>query len=192
MVIAVKSESKPAWLCAFYVSRKQGSIGQNPIMPHSNQSLSSNEITAEARIHKIEDTLRASLPDHMIPKQYIAINEIPITCNGKVNFEHLNEIAAPVSKSVTFATNETIELKIENLWSELLNIPQGQCDPTANFYDLGGDSLAFSNMLRLIRKDIIAKKHDLSFSRKITMIISNPTRENIVRSIESVQQEEDI
>lgn len=94
----------------------------------------------------IRAALLRSLPREAVPKTMIAVENIPLTPNGKTNFDAMPSpdlwrapvatSSAPVDDSRLSETERTI-LKI---WRGVLGLPGlGAQD---NFYDAGGDSLA--------------------------------------------------
>ena len=91
--------------------------------------------------------LSSRLPGYMIPGEFIFAESLPLTPNGKVDRKALSE-----SRTVrpTIATPSTSELegRILRMWSEILGHPVE--DPTANFFDIGGNSIHLAVMhLRL-------------------------------------------
>ena len=56
-----------------------------------NDSLSSNVGVVELETEKLRSYLKEKLPDYMIPSGFVALNEIPLTPNGKVNRKLLEQ-----------------------------------------------------------------------------------------------------
>lgn len=99
-----------------------------------NSELSSNSIKL---------TLRDFLPDYMIPAKIIFVEKIPLTLNGKVDYDKLlllmkNETQPANQNYVKPKTH--LEMMLSEIWSDVLQVPfVGIYD---NFFDLGGDSLS--------------------------------------------------
>jgi amino acid adenylation domain-containing protein len=98
----------------------------------------------------IEDYLNTKLPEYMVPAQWVELESIPLTPNGKVDRKALpdpeladrtDEYAAP--------QNETEE-KLAEIWQEMLEVDRvGIHD---DFFDIGGHSLLAISLVSIIRK----------------------------------------
>ncbi|WP_170864231.1 non-ribosomal peptide synthetase [Fodinibius roseus] len=97
--------------------------------------------------------LSESLPGYMVPAFVLELESIPYTPSGKVNFKALprpaNQVTGSGSEEKGEPTYQTeTEARLADIWSKLLgfeNIPR-----TANFFDLGGDSLnAFTLFIKI-------------------------------------------
>src|SRR5690606_27192705 len=64
--------------------------------------------------------LNTHLPEHMVPRLFLAVNEIPLTINGKVDKSRLPDpsIKDLVNTDFVAATNE-IEKRIAKVWKNL-------------------------------------------------------------------------
>ncbi|MEM6362983.1 MAG: amino acid adenylation domain-containing protein [Planctomycetota bacterium] len=98
----------------------------------------------------IVSTLRGQLPRHMIPRQVIVVDSLPMTASGKV---HQASLPSPppldtrVIQSEYAAPRNSWESTLAKIWSDELGVtPVGIHD---NFFDLGGASLS---SLRIIAK----------------------------------------
>jgi yersiniabactin nonribosomal peptide synthetase len=84
--------------------------------------------------------LNQKLPSYMIPKQFVSLNEIPVTPNGKINRKALSEIPLKESVSHEMAHYETeTEEKLAEIWCEVLNVKQVLRED--DYFELGGNSL---------------------------------------------------
>ncbi|MER5747007.1 amino acid adenylation domain-containing protein [Streptomyces sp. NPDC002225] len=91
---------------------------------------------AELRAH-----LAASLPEHMLPAHYTALDALPLTANGKVDRSALPdpEETRLATATAYVAPSSPTETLIAEIWQELLGAERvGLHD---NFFELGGDSL---------------------------------------------------
>ena len=74
----------------------------------------------------------------MIPSDFVMVEKFPLTPNGKVDRKALvSEKVAEVA--ITGTEKTSLESRILALWSEILGKPIN--DPTANFFDIGGNSI---------------------------------------------------
>ena len=85
--------------------------------------------------------LAAYLPDHMIPSQFIAVAEFPLTPNKKIDRKALAQIApAPVAAVAISAVTQTgTEAQIAAVWRKILGV--NEIRPSDSFFALGGHSL---------------------------------------------------
>ncbi|MEV4893155.1 thioester reductase domain-containing protein [Nonomuraea sp. NPDC055795] len=76
------------------------------------------------------------LPPAMVPAAAVALDALPLTAHGKIDFRALPqpEIAAVAYESPRTPTEETVAA----VWEEVLGVRAGRRD---NFFDLGGHSL---------------------------------------------------
>ena len=104
---------------------------------------------------RVRDSLRASLPEYMVPGQFVVLDEMPLTPNGKVD---RNELPSPDLRAgakphpqYVEATNE-IEKAIAAAWCTTLGLERvGIAD---NFFDVGGHSLLVVQLHRRLRAEI--------------------------------------
>jgi amino acid adenylation domain-containing protein len=112
-----------------------------------NQSLTISEAN-------LASFLKTKLPDYMIPAAFIQIPILPLTINGKVNYQALPALRQVLEierdRKVTTPKTPT-EIALGELWSETLNLDEVGIDQ--KFFDLGGDSLqAVGLVLRVEQK----------------------------------------
>ena len=127
-----------------------GGIG---LVAYFVSTLSSGIDSVELRRH-----LRARLPEHMIPADYVQLEKLPLTHNGKVDREQLPipvRDRSAIEEDHESPRDET-EAKLVAIWSELLSVEDiGIHD---NFFDLGGHSLLavrmFARVEETFRKNI--------------------------------------
>ncbi|MFZ5503865.1 MAG: amino acid adenylation domain-containing protein, partial [Pseudomonadota bacterium] len=83
-------------------------------------------------------SVRAQLPEHMVPSAYVFLEALPLTVNGKLDKRALPEPAAPAA-DVSSAPRNATEQALCEIWQRLLRVPQvGIHD---NFFAIGGDSI---------------------------------------------------
>jgi amino acid adenylation domain-containing protein len=84
--------------------------------------------------------LEASLPDYMIPAAFVALERIPLTPNGKVDYRAL-PVPEGIRSHVDAANSPRTptEIVIASIWCAVLNLDQVGIDE--GFFELGGNSL---------------------------------------------------
>ena len=102
-------------------------------------------------VTELRGYLRERLPDYMVPQQWVVLEQMPVTANGKVDRQSL---PAPGRQDTGQASAEPltpIEKTLADIWSSILQVDHiGRHD---NFFELGGDSI--------LSIRIISKAHEL-------------------------------
>jgi amino acid adenylation domain-containing protein len=93
--------------------------------------------------------LKKSLPDYMLPAVWIAVDNIPVTSNGKLDKNALPE-GQPENLNNYEAAGDMTEHQLQQIWQELLTVERiGIRD---DFFQLGGNSLILVILKNRIRK----------------------------------------
>ncbi|MDA1997190.1 non-ribosomal peptide synthetase, partial [Bacillus cereus group sp. Bce036] len=93
---------------------------------------------AEIPVSKLRIFLEHYLPSYFVPKDFIQVNEFPMTVHGKIDIKALPSPKEIVEIEYQSRGNE-IEDSIFSLWRELLNTEDIGMDD--NFFELGGNSM---------------------------------------------------
>ena len=94
--------------------------------------------------------LRTKLPEYLIPADFVSLESIPLTPNGKVDHDALPAERTGVSERPYVAPRDEREQRIAEFWSELLGVPRvGVYD---QFFELGGHSLLGTQVISRIRR----------------------------------------
>ncbi|MEO1395486.1 MAG: amino acid adenylation domain-containing protein [Cyanobacteria bacterium J06634_5] len=102
----------------------------------SLSSLALNELSDD-----LKTFIRQRLPLNVRPTHFVALTELPLTRNGKVDIHALPDPTAEGNNNYnTFAPPQSdTEKTLANIWQQVLSVqPIGLHD---NFFDLGGDSI---------------------------------------------------
>ncbi len=117
-------------LVGYVVRSQQGSVSESDLRRH----------------------VKKHLPEYMVPSEFVFLESMPLTPNGKVNRR-----ALPVTKFdetskglQTAATNDPLQAQLIQIWEELLGRkPIGLQD---NFFELGGHSLLAARLMHRIKQ----------------------------------------
>ncbi len=102
---------------------------------------------------KIQVYLKESLPAYMIPRQYVILENMPLTPNGKIDKKKLTSITNVGSTKKTYVAPKTeLEKALVRIWEELLEIDK--IGVTDTFYELGGHSLLVGLAINKIYKQL--------------------------------------
>ncbi len=126
----------------------------------------------------LKSLLKQRLPEYMVPSELVALSQLPLTNNGKVDrrFLSLRDEKA-VANNLNYKAPATgIEQMLASVWQELLGVDRiGIYD---NFFELGGHSL-------LAMRVISAVKKELGQEIAIKDIFSSPTLAGLANLLET-------
>jgi amino acid adenylation domain-containing protein len=110
----------------------------------------------ELGVSELREYLAVSLPDYMIPAYFVFLEKIPLTSTGKVDRKALPQpgigtVAAPGTP------RDNIEMKLTEIWSEVLGVKKELIGIDAIFFELGGHSLNATIMASIIHKELKVK-----------------------------------
>jgi acyl carrier protein len=125
----IASEKEPGWV-------DWEDFGNRP------QSAAGVDLLPELR-----RSLRTSLPDFMVPAEFVLLDSIPLSSNGKVDRRALPPpVASRVDLGAEYqAPISPLERVVAGIWSDVLEVhPMGTLD---DFYELGGHSLSATRIV---------------------------------------------
>jgi len=95
--------------------------------------------------------LKETLPEHMIPSLFVALERLPLTPNGKVDRKALPapEQSRPDTGEGYVAPRGPVEEMLAGIWSEVLGAERVGAED--NFFDLGGHSLLVTQVASRVR-----------------------------------------
>ena len=106
---------------------------------------------SEENIEKLKTELQIELPSYMIPSDFIKIDKMPLTNNGKVDKKKLPK-PDKVIKKKDISENEADELQfiVIEVWKEVLGV--SDIGINDNFFELGGDSIKAIQVVSKLQK----------------------------------------
>ncbi|WP_346385172.1 amino acid adenylation domain-containing protein [Nocardioides sp.] len=114
------------------VIARENSSGQHQLVAYT---------VGDAEPAELMASLRASLPEHLVPSTFVVLSELPRTPNGKLDRKALPnpDVAERPRLAEYVAPRSPQERALAGIWADLLRVERvGVHD---NFFDLGGDSL---------------------------------------------------
>ncbi|GCF10053.1 non-ribosomal peptide synthetase/type I polyketide synthase [Dictyobacter arantiisoli] len=90
---------------------------------------------------ELSTTVRAYLPEYMLPSMFMILDALPLTSNGKVDRRALPDVTSklPDVAESYVAPRTVVEEEVAKIWADILGVDQiGIYD---NFFALGGHSL---------------------------------------------------
>jgi amino acid adenylation domain-containing protein len=131
--------------------------------------VSPREITAP----DMRGFLLKTLPDYMVPLQFIQLEKLPVIPNGKINRKALvtMEIKESIGSGVEFIPPRSdFERAIQEIWAKLLAKERQNLGINDNFFDLGGHSLMLIKL-----KSHLEKNFELKQEVEIVDLFNFPT-----------------
>ena len=119
--------------------------------------------------------LAERLPAAMIPTSFVQLETMPLTANGKVDYDALPDPrpGRPVVDEVYKAPSDGIEAQLANLWHSVLRVQRVGVDDS--FFDLGGDSIAAIQ--------IVAKANDAGLRLTTQQLFQHQTIADLARVV---------
>ncbi|HSR69853.1 MAG TPA: condensation domain-containing protein [Acidobacteriota bacterium] len=102
---------------------------------------------------EVRDFLEARVPDHMLPSEFVELERLPRTANGKIDRQALLKMDGgplPAEHSKVAAPSTVTERRMAEIWKKVLHRPQVNADD--NFFQLGGHSLLATQVIMEIEQ----------------------------------------
>ncbi|MEO6802466.1 MAG: amino acid adenylation domain-containing protein, partial [Granulicella sp.] len=100
---------------------------------------------------QLREFLKSCLPDYMVPSDVIALKEMPLTSNGKMDRNSLPQPDLTTFRTITALPSTEEELKLAKIWADVLEVNAVGVDD--NFFDLGGHSLLLVRLFSRINRE---------------------------------------
>jgi tyrocidine synthetase-3 len=155
VVTAKKSETNDQYLCAYFVASNK------------DQGLEA----------ELKEFLTKKLPDYMVPLYFTQLEKLPLTPNGKIDRKALPEPQRDEGKNYVAPDNK-IQMKLVEIWSQILGIKKDIISIESNFFALGGHSLKATFLAANIHKELHVKV-------PLAMIFKTPTIKGLSQYIQN-------
>ena len=137
-IVLVRERSDADKYLAAFVERKQ----------RETDAGLSNQLWADG----LRRALRTRLPDYMVPTSINVLDEMPLTSNGKIDKKALLALRDEViSRPEHVAPQTKTEIKVVDLWADLLGVASEQVGVANSLFDFGGHSLLLVRLANDIR-----------------------------------------
>jgi len=139
--VVIASEDQPGnkRLVAYCVSHAQKASSQTQNKHH----LSSDSLL---------DYLQKELPDYMVPSEFVMLETLPLTANGKVDRRALPSLDGKRSGSAEpfVAPRDVLELRLVQIWEDILG--RRSIGVRDDFFKLGGHSILAARLMARIQQ----------------------------------------
>ncbi|MCD5970203.1 non-ribosomal peptide synthetase [Pseudomonas quasicaspiana] len=128
---------------------EQASVRDAAVVVHSNdqgQQLVAYLVleAGESDIALIKDQLKQALPGYMVPNQFVLLDHMPLSPNGKLDRKALPAPAVSIEQDWQ-APQTDLQRQVADIWSEVLRLDQVGLND--HFFELGGHSLLATQMV---------------------------------------------
>ncbi|HEY2737176.1 MAG TPA: amino acid adenylation domain-containing protein, partial [Thermoanaerobaculia bacterium] len=115
------------------------------------------EAEAQPNVSTLRPLLAATLPEHMVPSAFVALDALPRTANGKVDRRALLAAWAALGSAAAdeegfIAPRDPVEELLAGIFAEVLGIDTVGAE--AHFFALGGHSLLATQVVSRVRRDL--------------------------------------
>ncbi|BBX38265.1 non-ribosomal peptide synthetase [Mycolicibacterium mageritense] len=107
-------------------------------------------VVSETPVDDLRRMLTATLPRYLVPHHILAVGEIPLTTNGKVDDAALAAVDAERQSDRFEAPATETEKVVAEVLADVLDA--GDVDVTADFLDLGLDSIVALSVVQAVRR----------------------------------------
>ncbi|WP_028888243.1 non-ribosomal peptide synthetase [Tenacibaculum ovolyticum] len=119
-----------------------------------------------------QEALKSKLPEYMVPRLWVKLEEMPLTPNGKIDKKALQKIKPNSQPTKNYEVAQTTtEKHLTKIWKELLGAEKIGIND--NFFELGGHSLLATRLVSTIRKEMnVEIPIQLIFTHPIIALLS--------------------
>jgi amino acid adenylation domain-containing protein len=101
---------------------------------------------------ELQRHLRRSLPEHMIPAAFVALADLPLSPNSKVDRKALAARDVPQLEEPRVKPRDGLEQALADIWKDVLSI--AAVDASRTFFEHGGNSLKILRVQQRIRAEL--------------------------------------
>ncbi|MCP5053157.1 MAG: non-ribosomal peptide synthetase, partial [bacterium] len=186
VAIKEKTTANSEILCAYFTGTTE-----------VTEAIEANQAGDTVSISQLNRYLAGKLPAYMVPARLLKIAEIPRKPNGKVDYDKLRH-SWTAGESTTLPATDIFEIKVLELWHEVLSAEVENIGVRDDFFQLGGHSLSVMSLISKIHKhfDVRISLGEIFSNRTIqqqaAIIRENHerSREETYQSIKAVEKKE--
>ncbi len=135
---------------AVVIAQDQGASKQ--LVAYYRAADATVESPVELPVETLKAHLQETLPEYMVPAAFVALGEIPLTPNGKVDRQALSRMDVTIASGRAYVAPRTAtERSVVSIWSQVLGVPEDGIGAEDNFFELGGHSLLATQVISKIR-----------------------------------------
>jgi amino acid adenylation domain-containing protein len=130
----------------------------------NNNQTDPNQKLYDSLFKKLKEICKKQLTEYMIPQNFMIIQEVPLSSNGKIARDRLPKLQSGLSAAgdnsaenqvTVVEPKNDLQKEIRRLFAMILNISETSiCCENQTFFSLGGNSLSSIQLLMAIRKHL--------------------------------------
>jgi amino acid adenylation domain-containing protein len=127
--------------------------------------------------------LGEQLPDYMVPSDFVILDDLPLTANGKIDHQSLPSPrqSKPETDDLYEPPRNSTEQALAEIWAEVLGVERAGIQD--NFFDLGGHSLLATQVVSRLH-------HVLNVEVGVRAVFESPTLAELALVVERKQMEQ--
>ena len=123
----------------------QGTAGENRLVAYL--------VAATLEETALRQALSQELPDYMLPSQFVLLNQLPLSANGKLDRVALPDPGhVPPPDRESAAPHDALERRLLEIWASVLGRPS--LSPVDSFFAVGGHSLQAARLVARIEETV--------------------------------------
>ncbi|AUX42318.1 NRPS protein [Sorangium cellulosum] len=130
----------------------------------------------------LQELLRSTLPEYMVPEVFVALGSLPLTTSGKVDRKALPVPELEAQESGYEPPRTPVEETLAGIWAEVLGLEAERVSVNADFFELGGHSLLATRVVSRIREAFAT-------SLPLRAMFENTTVASLSKAVERAQRE---
>ncbi|GAA3245902.1 non-ribosomal peptide synthetase [Dactylosporangium siamense] len=140
-------------------------------------------------LDELREFLSESLPRYLVPAALHRVDAFPQTPNGKIDLSALPEPfpetaadtpdAPAILDTLTAAEGDEVRDGVAKVWARVLGVDPARLDGSADFHQLGGDSVLLLAMLAGVCADVVGAGREAAFMAELGRIIRRPTLDGV-------------
>ncbi|MDT4818113.1 Linear gramicidin synthase subunit B [compost metagenome] len=136
------------------------------------------QVDAAGLRERLKQSLKATLPEYMVPLHWLQLAELPHNANGKLDRKALPALDIGQTQGAFLAPRSELEGTLAGIWGEVLKVER--VGVTDNFFELGGHSLLATQIASRVQKT-------LQRNVPLRAMFECATVEELARYIESLE-----
>ncbi len=125
----------------------------------------------------LQRLLSQTLPEYMVPSQFMFLEELPLNSNGKIDRKKLPAFGGDDHLLDRLLPETDVERKLAEIWKQVLRVESVYAND--NFFHLGGHSLKATRLASAIRKEMGVKV-------ELRNIFESPVLSQLAKTVESL------
>lgn len=131
------------------------------------------------------DFLAKKIPPYMLPSNFIKLETLPLTTNGKIDKASLPDFELD---NVNQEAYDDLTTKIISIVAEITSVKANNINPEKSLFELGFDSLSFAILISRIAEKIFFNHKEQLLANNLERIVDIPTVANLVSIVKEIRE----